>query len=65
MKGSRCGVEGRIQVRDYEARDGSKRYVTEVVANEVEFLSPRNVSGENSGGSGQFGANVPDSEIPF
>ena len=64
-KGNRCGVEGRIQVRDYETKDGSKRYVTEVVANEVEFLSPRNVSGGNSGGSGQFGVNVPDETIPF
>ena len=33
IKGRRISVEGRIQVRNYEAQDGSRRYVTEVVAN--------------------------------
>ena len=32
-------MEGVIQVRSYDAQDGSKRYVTEVVADNVEFLS--------------------------
>lgn len=40
-KGSRVGVSGRIQTRSYQANDGSKRYVTEVVADEVEFLTTR------------------------
>ena len=39
-KGKQAGVQGRIQVRTYEAKDGGTRYVTEVVANMVEFLSP-------------------------
>ena len=34
-KGSKCGVVGTIQTRSYDAQDGSKRYVTEVVADEV------------------------------
>jgi single-strand DNA-binding protein len=38
-KGSQCSVAGAIQVRNYEANDGSRRYVTEVVADEVQFLS--------------------------
>lgn len=38
-KGSQMAIGGRIQTRSYEAKDGSKRYVTEVVASEVEFLS--------------------------
>ena len=38
-KGSKVAVEGRIEVRSYDAQDGSKRYVTEVVADNVEFLS--------------------------
>ena len=38
-KGSKCGVVGSIQTRSYDAQDGSKRYVTEVVADEVEFIS--------------------------
>lgn len=38
-KGSKVAVCGAIQVRSYEAQDGSKRYATEIVADEVEFLS--------------------------
>ena len=41
IKGSQVLVEGRMQVRSYDAQDGSKRYVTEVVANEVEFMGSR------------------------
>ena len=37
-KGRLVAVSGRMQVRSYEAKDGSKRYVTEVVADEVQFL---------------------------
>lgn len=37
-KGSLVGVAGRIQTRNYDAADGTKRYVTEVVAEEVSFL---------------------------
>lgn len=41
-KGSQIAISGRIQTRSYDAQDGSKRYVTEVVAdviNGVKFLS--------------------------
>lgn len=41
-KGSKCGVVGQLQTRSYDAQDGSKRYITEVVADEVEFLNSRN-----------------------
>ncbi len=37
-KGRQCAVEGRIQTRTYEAKDGTKRKVTEVVADNVQFL---------------------------
>lgn len=40
-KGKKCAVVGSIQTRSYQAQDGSTRHVTEVVAEEVEFLSPR------------------------
>lgn len=39
-KGRKAGVVGSIQTRTYDAQDGTKRYVTEIVADEVEFLSP-------------------------
>ena len=44
-KGSKCGIVGSIQNRSYEAQDGTKRYVTEITADEIEFLSTKN-SGE-------------------
>ena len=39
-KGRKAAVEGSIQTRSYDAQDGSKRYVTEIIADNVEFLSP-------------------------
>ena len=44
-KGRKVAVEGSIQTRSYDAQDGTKRYVTEIVADNVEFLSP-NQQGE-------------------
>ena len=41
VKGRRISVEGRMQVRNYDAQDGTKRYVTEVVADEIEFLDSK------------------------
>ena len=40
-KGSQVGVDGRIQVRKYTAQDGSTRYVTEVICNNVVFLGAK------------------------
>ena len=44
-KGSLICVEGRVQTRNYDAADGTKRYVTEVVVENVEFVGGKN---ENS-----------------
>ena len=44
-KGRKCAVVGQLQNRSYDAQDGTKRYITEVVADEVEFLgAPQNSS---------------------
>ena len=40
MKGKKVAVSGSIQTRTYEAQDGSKRTAFDIVADEVEFLSP-------------------------
>lgn len=40
-KGSKVAISGSIQTRTYDANDGSKRYVTEIVADEVQFLSTK------------------------
>jgi single-strand DNA-binding protein len=44
-KGSLAGVDGRIQTRSYEGQDGKRVYVTEVQAESVQFLEPRNANG--------------------
>jgi len=41
-KGTQVAVEGRIQTRNYDAQDGTKRYVTEVICDNVTFLGSRN-----------------------
>ena len=41
-QGSQVAVEGRIQTRTYDDQNGQKRYITEVVADNVEFLGSRN-----------------------
>lgn len=43
-KGSLVAVDGRIQTRNYEDKDGKRVYVTEVVADRVQFLDSRNSS---------------------
>ena len=43
-KGSKCGIVGSLQTRSYDAQDGTKRYSTDVVAEEVEFLSTKGSS---------------------
>lgn len=46
-KGRQCFVEGRIQTREWQDKEGQKRYTTEIVANNVTFLGGR---GEGGGG---------------
>lgn len=41
-KGDRLGVVGELQTRSYEAQDGTRRYITEVLVNEIEFLTSKN-----------------------
>ena len=46
-KGKKAAVSGEIQNRSYEDKDGNKRYVTEIVAQDVEFLSASSDASEN------------------
>lgn len=76
QKGHRLLVDGRLQIRSYDAKDGTKRWVTEIIVNNVEFIERRSdtvgsTAGRDNGyagGSGMesFGTAVPfDEEIPF
>lgn len=70
-KGRRIAVEGSLQTRSYDAQDGSKRYVTEVIADNVEFCDSKPEGGqsgaqrprriEDMNGFEQ----VDDEELPF
>ena len=63
-KGRLMGVSGRIQTRSYDAKDGTKRYVTEVVADVVQFLEWGNKPAE-SGYERSMGVQEEGGEIPF
>lgn len=60
-KGSLAGVDGRIQTRNYEGQDGKTVYVTEVVADSVQFLEPKNSSNNNQ----DFNNNNAGNNNPF
>ncbi len=53
-KGRTVYIEGRIQTREWEDKDGNKRYTTEINANTVNFIGPR-----TSGGGGGDSAGGP------
>ena len=75
IKGHRLLVDGRLQIRSYEAKDGTKRWVAEVIANGVEFIERKADSGSAAASTSEtgaksemeaFGQAVPfDEEIPF
>lgn len=68
-KGSKVAVCGTIQTRSYDAQDGTRRYVTEIVADEVQFLDTK---GSSPAQSPQFNDEIPgftvvedDDDLPF
>lgn len=72
FKGQRAIVEGRLRIRSYDGKDGQKRWVTEIIAQAVEFIDRRATPNQTerkadpSDPAGQFGQDVaPDDEIPF
>lgn len=53
-KGSLAGIEGRIQTSSFDGQDGKRVFMTEVVADSVQFLEPRNSSANTN--SDDYGA---------
>jgi single-strand DNA-binding protein len=51
-KGSSVYIEGRIRTRKYQAQDGTDRYSTEIVADQMQMLGGRSGGGEGGGGGG-------------
>jgi single-strand DNA-binding protein len=68
-KGKLASVDGRIQIRTYNDKDGQKHWVTEIIGENVQFLSPKDSGGTestSSSGKGSFGQEVNlDDDIPF
>ncbi|MCM3536576.1 single-stranded DNA-binding protein [Priestia endophytica] len=75
-KGSRVGVDGRIETRKYQAQDGSTRYITEVNAENVEFLESKNSRNQNGNQSNYTNVggdpfdegrniDISDDDLPF
>ena len=76
-KGRPVAVDGRLEWREWEAQDGSKRQAVEIVADTVQFLGGRGEGGELGGGNqfvpagatsgadADFGGSAGDDDIPF
>lgn len=66
-KGSRVSVLGRIQVRNYEDKNGQKRYVTEVVGESFEFLDSKKADSENNTPNPfeEFAEEIKQEDLPF
>jgi single-strand DNA-binding protein len=65
-KGRPVAIEGRLDWREWEAKDGGKRQAVQIVANSVQFLGSRDGSGGgNAGGGGNGGGfSSPRSDVP-
>lgn len=69
-KGKLAAVDGRLQIRSYDGQDGQRRYVTEVIADNVRFLSPKSeqqsqAAGQQEAWVGDSGYNSPPEDSPF
>jgi single-strand DNA-binding protein len=64
-KGSLAGVDGRIQTRNFEGQGGKRVYMTEVVAESVQFLEPRSNQSGNQGQSQNNNQQQRQNEDPF
>ncbi len=68
-KGSLCYVEGKLQTREWNDRDGNKRRTTEIVINRMRILTPRNgVAPDVEAGiepPGDTAPEITDDDVPF
>jgi len=64
-KGKLISVSGSIQTRNYDAKDGTKRYVTEIIADEVDFIEWASKKNEAAPVEPSELTPITDGEIPF
>ncbi|MCG6895467.1 MAG: single-stranded DNA-binding protein [Desulfobacteraceae bacterium] len=60
-KGRQVYIEGKLQTREWEDKEGNRRFTTEVLANEMKMLGPRDAGGAQSSSGG---SKVPEYEGP-
>ena len=65
QKGHRLLLEGHLQIENYDAKDGTKRYFTKVVANNIEFIEKKEKEVKQSSMESMGKAVAFDEEIPF
>ena len=76
QKGSSVYIEGRIQTRNYDDKDGIKRYITEIVGEKMQFLGRRGDGASGGGSKSDSGSSTPppppeggladqDDDLPF
>lgn len=71
QKGDRIGLIGEWQVRSYQAKDGSTRYVNELVVNNIEFLQqkredqPKPEEPKQEEPKSRFSDDLDDEDLPF
>lgn len=58
-KGRQLYIEGRIRTRNYDDKDGNKRYITEIYGDTMQMLGPK---GDDKSGAGQFNQNQNNAE---
>jgi single-strand DNA-binding protein len=63
VKGKLVYIEGKIQTRSWEDKDGVKRSTTEIVANDMKMLDSKNKEGGQQAGGGYGGG--PEEDVPF
>jgi single-strand DNA-binding protein len=63
-KGRQVFVEGRIQTRTYDDKEGNKKYITEIIAADVQFLGGGGRDGASRGGGGGGGGGREDTAGP-
>ncbi len=63
-RGRPVAVDGRLDWREWEAKDGGKRQTIEIVAETVQFLGSRDGSGGGQGHANQGGGFTPASDVP-
>ena len=64
QKGSRIYLEGKLQTRKWQDREGTERFITEVVARDMKMLSNRS-TGEDSSGGPHYEPPPSADDVPF